>query len=71
MDQVVDIEAGRLKPLVLEGRIEAVIKHRLDTVEACNAGSPQAAVMKSVNRIWGEGDFEMLKGKYSGLDTDQ
>lgn len=71
MDQVANIEAGRLKLLVLEGCVEVVIKHRLETVEACNAGSPQAVGLKSVNRIWGQGDVEMLKGKCSGLDTDQ
>lgn len=51
MDQVVDVEAGRVELLVLKGRIVAVAEHRLDTVEASSAGNPQAVGLKSVNRV--------------------
>lgn len=40
VDQAVDVKARFLELLLLEGRIEALVKHGLKAVEAGGAGSP-------------------------------
>lgn len=71
MNQVVYVEAGRLKFLILESLIVVDAKHGLETVQARGNGSPQAVGLKSVKRIGGQGDVEMLEGNRGGLEIGQ
>lgn len=71
VDQAVDIEAGLLELLLLEGRIEAVVEHWLGTADASGAGGPEAVGMKGVHGVGGEGNVEVLHGNRCGFNICQ
>lgn len=71
MNQVVYVEAGRLKFLILESLIVVGAKHGLETVQPRGTGNPQAVGLKSFKRVGGQGDIEMLEDKRGGFEIGQ